>query len=56
MFKIYILYLVVYIIVITLCKTLFFRELVHFLTHMGEAFKEEKKKLILVIPPPIYAR
>jgi hypothetical protein len=41
---------------IKICKTLFFRELVHFLTHMGEAFKEEKKKLILVIPPPIYAR
>lgn len=31
------------------------KELVHFLTHMGEAFKLEKKKLILVIPPPIYA-
>ncbi|CAG2204649.1 CHID1 [Mytilus edulis] len=31
------------------------KELVHFLTHMGETFKAAKKTLILVIPPPVYA-
>ncbi|XP_061184331.1 chitinase domain-containing protein 1-like [Saccostrea echinata] len=30
------------------------KELVHFLKHVGQAFDEEGKTLILVIPPPIY--
>jgi hypothetical protein len=36
------------------CFTLFFRELVHFLKHLGEAFHEGGKTFILVIPPPVY--
>lgn len=30
------------------------KELVHFLKHLGEFFKNEGKTLILVIPPPVY--
>lgn len=30
--------------------------LVHFLTHFGEEFHKQKKKFILVIPPPLYGK
>ncbi|XP_041361503.1 chitinase domain-containing protein 1-like [Gigantopelta aegis] len=30
-------------------------ELVHFLTHMANSFRKEKKTFILVIPPPVYS-
>ncbi|XP_012935623.1 chitinase domain-containing protein 1 [Aplysia californica] len=32
------------------------KELVHFISHMGEMFHAAKKELILVIPPPVYGR
>ena len=29
------------------------RELIHFIEHLGDIFHQHKKKVVLVLPPPI---